>query len=127
MRKKHHNKHKNKDEDCKVNEEFAEQIFKEVLERAKERRVLIRKPTGEVVAEMPVVAGIFLTVVFTIFLFPVVIIALIAGYKEKVRLDIITEISDEEATRIEQLEHQQTVTGKPYETGDGQPTLIQNV
>lgn len=121
-----HKKHKkNKDKDYEVDEEFMEQLFSDLAEKAKKRRVIIRKPTDEIVVDMPLIAGGCLLTATSILFFPVVIIALIASYYAKLRVDVITELT-EEAQILEEMEQQQnTVYGMQYESGDGQATLIQ--
>ena len=122
-----HKKHKkNKDENYQVDEEFMEELFSDLKEKAQKRRVIIRKPTDEIVVDMPLIASGCLLTATSILFFPVVIIAFIAGFYAKLRLDIITELTDEEARMLEEMEQQQnTLYGIQYESGDGQATLIQ--
>ena len=125
MGKHKHSKDKHEDEECGVNEEVMEEIFKEVYGQAKKRRIMIRKPDGEVVADMPLVVSICLLIATVFLFFPVFIIALIVGYHKKLQVDVIAEVSDDEAQLIETADNRDTLIGAPYDMGDGQPTLIQ--
>jgi len=121
-----HRKHKkHKEDDCQVNEEFMEELFSDLAEKAKKRRIIIRKPTGEIVLDMPLIASGCLLTATSILFFPVVIVAAIAGYYAKLRVDVITELTEEEAQMLETMEQQHTLHGLQYESGDGQTTLIQ--
>lgn len=117
-------KHK-KDENYQVNEEFMEEVFSDLMEKAKKRRIIVRKPNDEVVIDMPLIASGCLLTATSILFFPITIIALVAAYYNKLRVDVISELTDEEAEMLDAIERENTVYGIQYESGDGHATLIQ--
>jgi hypothetical protein len=123
--KKHkHAMFKKDDKNCDVDEEVVKEIFGEIVKETHKRRILVRKPSGEIVFELPVTVSVVLLAVVSIFFFPVLIIAAIGGYRAQLQLEIIRDISDEEAQLFDTLEQNDTILGVQYETGDGQATMI---
>lgn len=120
---------KEKNCDIDIDEEVVKEIFKEVskdfLDKTTKRRLIVRQPSGEIAYEMPVLVGVAAFTAGTIFLFPAVVIALIYGYRAKLQLEVIRDISEEEAEILATLERQDTIHGVQYEMGDGQATVIQ--
>jgi len=120
---------KNDDKDCGYDEEVIKEIFstlsQDFKDRTEQRRLIIRKPSGEIAIEMPVAGGIFVSIIALCFFLPGVIIALIYGYHRKLQLEVISHISDEEASMVGTLEHHDTMHGVQYEMGDGHATVVQ--
>lgn len=117
-------KEKEKNSECGMDDKFAEEVakevFKDVMEKTDQRRILARKADGEIVFEVSMKKGLIALVLLSIFLFPAVVIGAIASYVEKIHFSIIREISDDEA---QHLEAQDTIIGEqPYEMGDGEHT-----
>ncbi len=122
-------KHKDKnDKDCgideKVAEEVAKKVFSDVRAKTDERRILARKPDGEIVFEISMNKGLVILTLLTIFLFPAVVIAAIGSYIEKIHFSIIRELSDDEAGLLETVDGDHTLVGVQYETGDGDRTQL---
>ena len=119
--KKHkHHKNKNKDEDWNVNEEFMEQLAEGVFGELKKRRLLARKTDGEIAFEFNLAGSIIGGALLTIFLFPVIIGIVIWSYTNKVQFEVIRDITDEEATLIDDIDSQNTLIGAV----DGEPTRL---
>lgn len=125
MGRKHNKKHKNKDEKCNVNEEFMEQLAEGIFTEMGKRRLIARKPDGEIAFELNLIASMVIGALLTIFLFPVIIGVLIWSFTQKVQFEIIREITDEEVQLLENVETHNTVMGVRYESGDGEATLLQ--
>ncbi len=120
-RDKRRKKHKNKEnEDCNVNEELMEQLAEGVFTELGERRLLARKPDGEIAFELNLVASMIIAVLVTIFLFPVMIGIIIWSFTQKVQFEVIREITEEEAELIDNLETQDTLIGSV----DGESTRL---
>jgi len=79
-----------KNKKCDMDEEVAKEIFMEVskdlLDKTTKRRLIVRQPSGEIAYEMPVLVGIAASIVAFVFFFPILIIALIYGYRAKLQL-----------------------------------------
>lgn len=116
---------KNKSKDCDVNEEFMEQLAEGVFSEIGKRRLLARKPDGEIAFELNMTASLIIGLLLTIFLFPVIIGFVIWSFTQKIQFEVIREITDEEAEQLGDIETQNTVVGIHYETGDGDATLVQ--
>ncbi len=120
---------KKNDKDCNYDKQVAKEIFetisKDFKERTEKRRLIVRKPTGEISLELSVAAGVGLSIAALCFFLPGVIIALIYGYHNKLQLEVISHISEEEASVIDRLDHDNTIYGVQYEMGDGQSTVVQ--
>jgi|GEM_PF-1882570 len=114
-----------KDEESKAKEEFYGQIAEGVFEALGERRLLARKPDGDIAFELNLAASIIIGVLLTIFLFPVIIGIIIWSYTQKIQFEVIMDISDEEAEQLDNLETQNTIIGMSYDNADGEATLIQ--
>ena len=120
---------KKNDKECDYDKEIVKEIFSTISQDFKDhtqqRRLIVRKPSGEIALEMPVAVGVVLSIAALCFFLPGVIIALIYGYHNKLQLEVISDISDEEASMIDMLENHDTVHGLQYEMGDGQATMAQ--
>ena len=125
MKRKHAMFKKDQKDKEEYNNEFAEAVFKELCEESRKRRVIVREESGEIKAELPLPAGIAIVIILSIFMFPLVIIALIAGYRNKMQIEVIRDISEDEEILLDTLEQQNTLYGIQYEPGDGQATLLQ--
>lgn len=128
-KKPKHKMLKKNDKEYDIDKEVVKEIFSKIGEdfkdRTQKRRLIVRKPSGDIACEMPVAVGVGLSIAALCFFLPGVIIALIYGYHNKLQLEIISQISDEEASMLEQLEQHDTIHGIQYEMGDGQATMAQ--
>lgn len=122
-------KHKDKnDKECgiddKVAEEVVKKVFSDVRAKTDQRRILARKPDGEIVFEISMNKGLVILTLLTIFLFPAVVIAAIGSYIEKIHFSVIRELNDDEAELLETVDGDHTLVGVQYETGDGDHTQL---
>lgn len=120
--KKHKHKLFKKDE---INQDVAEEVMKEVFQEMQKRRIIIRKPTGEIVIDVPAIASFGVMIVALCFFLPILIFAVLASYYAKLRFDVVTEVRDEEDYIIDAVGKDNTVMGIEYEAEEGQATLIQ--
>jgi hypothetical protein len=116
-----HTMFKNGEPDRRV----AEDMMKEIFAETQKRRILIRKASGEVAFEVPIIISIVLLIVGLVFFFPVLLIGLITGYFAKLRIEVIRDMTDDEAHMVTTLDPDNTVHAIQYEAGDGQATVMQ--
>ena len=127
MKQKHtiaNDKAKKNDIDEEVAKEIFSQVSKDLLDKITKRRLIVRQPSGEIVHEIPVLATLIATILCFIFFFPALIIAVLYGYHNKLQLEVIRDISEEDH-RLAEVEHHDTIHGIHYDMDDGQATLIQ--